>query len=228
MPSRTLMLACGLAALMASSAPASALSYFYFTGGTTTTLNSAFNPSNQPADLAPGDQILSFGKNDTNLGLNFYSDTNAKITYTFLGKEAGFTNELDSLGGTATGKLFDTTAAAGASVTSKFGPTSGSLVPFRFKVASGGSGEADNGGPMNGGRDISIGFRPRGGFSATNNYSVVYAMFSDGGGTGDNDFDDMLVQISITHAPIPPAAVLFVGGLAGIGFLSKRRKPATI
>lgn len=222
-----------LAALALAAAPASAAPYFYFTnkgGPAINTLGANFDPAitgGLPADLQVGSKVSTYTNADTGFGLNLFSDGSVTVRYEFLGKEAGFRNALESTGGSLTGVLFDHTSTSGSTRDSNYGAFDG-LLDFRFNADGGASGKAANGGAMSGGGDMSISFKPFGLTDPTdgsNRYRTVYALFSDGGGD-DFDYDDMAVRISLIETPLPPAAILFGGGLAGIAFLSRRRRSA--
>jgi hypothetical protein len=220
-----------IAALALAAAPATAAPYFYFTNKgapVVNTLGANFDPAisgGLPSDLPVGSKVSTYTNADIGFGLNLFSDGNVTVRYEFLGKEAGFRNALESTGGSLTGVLFDETSTGGDTRDSNYGAFDG-LLGFRFNADGGASGNAANGGAMSGGGDMSISFKPFGLTDPTdgsNRYSTIYALFSDGGGD-DFDYDDLAVRISLIETPLPPAAILFGGGLAGIAFLSRRRK----
>ncbi len=230
----TTRIACALGALLIAAGPASAAPYFYFTykgDPTVNTLGGNFDPDNPgglPSDLQVGSKVSTFTNADTGFGLNLFSDGKATVRFEFLGREAGFLNATESTGGSRTGVLFDNDSARGFFQDSTYGAFEG-LLGFRFNADGGSKGSAANGGAMSGGGDMSISYKPFGltdPTNASNRYRTVYALFSDGGG-GDFDYDDMAVRISLIETPLPPAAILFGGGLAGIAFMARRRKPVS-
>ena len=123
----------------------------------------------------------------------------ADVTFTFLGKEAAAINFFFS-GGPPISNL----ALVGTTHT-VFGVGSG-VLSFAFNAVVNGAGTG----------------------SITNAIAIyvesstsVLALFNDGG--GDADFDDMIVRIQVSAVPVPAALPLLLGGLAGIGFLARRR-----
>ena len=50
--------------------------------------------------------------------------------------------------------------------------------------------------------------------------------FDDSGAGPDADYDDIVFRIDITAVPLPAAAWLLIGGMAGLGFASRKRKVA--
>ena len=45
-----------------------------------------------------------------------------------------------------------------------------------------------------------------------------------GDGFGDSDFDDMVVGVGVFAVPVPPAAILLLTGLFGLGALKRMRR----
>jgi hypothetical protein len=162
---------------------------------------------------------------------------NWNLTFDFMGKEAGFTNQL------RINNLFqynNNSPAAPApptppptSVSFNFNnATSGpELLPFSFRVHNTDTHHfynAFNNGGIHSGLQIAF-------YQISD--TVVYAFLDDGGAGPDADFDDMVIRITAICAPqaagcdtfpnptpLPAALPLFAGGLGALSLLGWRRK----
>jgi hypothetical protein len=179
--------------------------------GTPGVLGADFNPSGLPAinadGVGVGSGITIFSGLGNTGGLSLAANTT--VTFTFMGKEAGFTNQL-LFGNTV---LFDNNVAPGtpsATLTVNAGS-----VPFLFRAP--GNLDANDDGAIATGLQI--------GFVKVSD-SVFYALFDDGGAGPDKDFDDMVVRIAAAPiaTPLPGALPLFATGLGALGLLGWRRK----
>ena len=179
--------------------------------GTPGVLGADFNPSGLLAinadGVGVGSGITIFSGLGNTGGLSLAANTT--VTFTFMGKEAGFTNQL-VFGNTV---LFDNNVAPGtpsATLTVNAGS-----VPFLFRAP--GNLDANDDGAIATGLQI--------GFVKVSD-SVFYALFDDGGAGPDKDFDDMVVRIAAAPiaTPLPGALPLFATGLGALGLLGWRRK----
>jgi len=179
-------------------------------GGTAGTLPNNFDPTGLATmsldGIGVGTPITIFSGTSNTGGLSV--SPTAGVTFTFMGKEASFTNQL-LFGNTV---LFNNNVALGTS--SATFTVSAGLVPFSFQAP--GNLNAKNGGAI--GRDLRIAF-------AKVSDTVFYAFFEDG---TDKDFDDMVIKITdppaVVATPLPGALPLFAGGFAALGLLGRRRK----
>jgi hypothetical protein len=167
-------------------------------------------------------------------GGDLTSNGDYSITFTYLGKEAGFSNDfLFSIGNV---QVFNTNSAvAGTSYTaSLLGP---GLVPFEFKTNSG----ADS--VINGSNEafgashpkffVSFGTFVGNVFTGSNALSGLTGVIAldDNGGGNDKDYDDLVLRFDVTErvnagpaAPEPGTWAMMMLGFAGVGLVAYRRK----
>lgn len=190
------------AILVAGPASAAVLS---LSGGTGGNVPANFNPTGFPGGDIIGDPISIFDNTSGAFGLSL--DSAATLRFEFFGSEANFTNVFNF-----GGDLFSTdTATVGDVVTVAAGS---GLVPFSF-IGGGSGGTAVNGGPIDVG--VLLAFADLGGGS-------FLAMFNDSGGP-DADFDDLVVKVSVSQVPLPPAVWLLISAVLGlVSFARIRRK----
>ena len=179
--------------------------------GTPGTLAGNFDPTGLAAmnldGVGVGTAITIFNGLGNTGGLSLSANTT--VTFTFMGKEAGFTNQL-LFGNTV---LFDNNVAPGTP-SATLTVNAGSL-PFLFRAP--GNLDANDDGSIATGLQIAF---------VKVSDSVFYALFDDGGAGPDKDFDDMVVRIAAAPiaTPLPGALPLFAGGLGALGLLGWRRK----
>ena len=217
-------------ALMCSLSISSAVAatFSLSSGGTAGTLPASFNPTGIAAinadGITVGTAITIFSGTGNTGGLLLSPNTDVSLTFTFMGKEAGYTNQLL----TGSTVLLSNNAAPGtASGPIAFNAgTNPGVVPFSFLAVTPGNLSAVNGGSIASGLQIAF---------AKISDSIFYAFFDDGGAGPDKDFDDMVVRITASDVirtnqgstPIPAALPLFATGLGGLGLLGWRRKKRT-
>ncbi len=164
----------------------------------------------------------------------------SKITFTYLGKEAGFSNafQIDTGSGwttliskPGTPSLDTTTQGLG---TYQF---SAGIIPFRF-VSNGGSNIATNGGT-----GVGLGYTSQASIfvtfldAATNKPlanqakgpgNVVANLFDvfydDSGANNDDNHDDFAIRFAVTPVPVPAALPILAAALAGFGFAGYRSR----
>ena len=240
--------AIALASFFSIGSANAATAFSLTSGGTASTLNTAFNPD------APGlyscggtGHCFSFGTDGpigTNTAITIFDSTSPSLsglvttptgasvllTFTYMGSEAGNTNG-----------AYDALSFAGTPVFQNHGvSTPGTATVFQLPVNTGTSGlipiafnsinPASSTGVVNGGpisSNVAIAFDI---VSST----VAYVFFEDiyqlSAGS-DRDFDDMVVRIQLSDAstglgntPLPATLPLFASGLGALGLLGWRRK----
>lgn len=160
-----------------------------------------------------GDLSLFTGDTKTASG-GLFIDGPSLVTFTFLGSEAGATNEAIFTGSSTETTLFNTSSTTGA-VSSSFQVDSGFL-PFRFATnLSGGQTIANDGTATSMGLSLAI---------ALLGPSAALVLFDDGPADGDLDDLGMLVEVSEVAAVPLPAPIFLLGlSIAGLGMFGARR-----
>jgi hypothetical protein len=174
-------------------------------GGT----NGGYDPSPAIPGVTAGATVKNFNGLSFSGGLEV--DGPAKITFTYMGKEASYNNTAVSL---VLGGSTLTDLAVGATIS--FNQLIAGLVQFKFE--SGGGGSISNASSTSTSTTLDMAFKK---ISDTS----FYAFFGDGGGGNDDDLDDMIIRIDATPVPVPvPAAgFLLIGALGGLAALRRRK-----
>lgn len=133
-------------------------------------------------------------------------DTAARITVTFLGKEAAAFNTAFSLAGGSVTNI----SSVGSSYSALIGA---GTVDLTFS-SSLGSFAGSNGFSS----QAAIGF---GGLAADG--SSVYAYFDDSGANVDRDFDDMVVLVEVAEVPVPAAGLMILTALGALAVVRRRK-----
>jgi hypothetical protein len=154
------------------------------------------------------------GVDMTGLGLKLSGS--AKLVFTYLGTEAGFTNKAFALGSllfnnklNAAGDTALRTAASG-------------LLDLVFET-SGRAGVQPAGSIANGTGTGTTGLSL--GFAVVDGGKTAYAFFDDGGANRDLDYDDLAFSITATPVPVPAGGLLLISGLGALA-VARRRKQA--
>jgi hypothetical protein len=142
----------------------------------------------------------------------------AKVTFTYLGEEAGFNNSFSIFSGSQV--LFKNNkngSAFGATATMLF--AKGGFLDFGYATdgGAGAEGAIANNGVASGRPGLSIAYSAL--FNADRS---VITLFGDD--TGDSDNDDLGVRIDVTPVPLPAAGWMLLAGLGALGAAARRSR----
>lgn len=168
------------------------------TGGPT----DCYNPTGPAAGLT--NDLQAFNASTGYPGL--VVDTAARLTVTFLGKEAAATNTAFSVAGGSVSTL----DAIGSSYTTTIGP---GTVDLSFSSSIGSFAGSQGFSSM-----AALAF---GGLSADE--TSIYAYFDDSGASVDRDWDDMVVLVQVAEIPVPAAGLLILTALGGLAAMRRRK-----
>jgi hypothetical protein len=130
-----------------------------------------------------------------------------RVTFTYLGSEAGYSNRF-----TVTGGGFHNKSGTNGAFSADF---LAGLLGFSFSTDDP-AGSVANGESSGWHHSIAL-YQPAG------NSRRVYALFNDSS-TSDKDYDDLVVRLDVAPIPLPAAAWLLVAGIGGLGLAARRRR----
>lgn len=210
---------CALFATLSTfAATANAVPLLSIDGGTSQNI-SGLNDILSTADYTPGVDTYNVGGQ---LKFDPAFTGKAKLTFTYLGKEAGWNNQFN-----AYGNSLSVSSALNDSFTAYDSDTSnnGGLLDFRFLTQSPAllSVNGSNNGLQKDNFGILLNYTHKGTL-----FDAVL-LYDDGGGldnsgaVDDDNHDDLVIGLKVTDVPEPGALGLLALGLIGLGIAQRRR-----
>ncbi len=162
--------------------------------------------------LAPaiGTVLSYFSNADKNASNGLSVSGPARVTYTYVGSEAGYQNYALYVLGTLFQNFDPGSTSPGDSVTVSAG---GGLLDFAFGTVAPATLISNNGGASGSGI-FAIAYAQ---ISAT----TWYAFFDDS--AQHSDFDDLVIRIDVAPIPLPAGGLLLIGALGGLAALRRRK-----
>ncbi len=141
------------------------------------------------------------------------ADFAGTVTYSFIGKEAGYFNEFKGAGAGVIN------SAGGADIVDTVGAG-----PLTFSFAT--LAPADALGSVSNGTVFTLTSNPSFAiFKGAAGSGFQYVLgFNDSGYGNDSDFDDLVIGVNFTPVPEPGTYALILAGLAAVGFVARRRR----
>jgi hypothetical protein len=170
---------------------------------------------------------LGFGKKlDGYYGAAITLSGRANVTFTLLGYEAGFRNQLVSGVNVLTGgggKLFNVNGLGSFSLSD----VGAGLLSFSFKTSGGNQSVANGSNPDNTGNNPFPGVNFFASTATKGNLrsgTSLWLFFDDDGANNDDDHDDLVARVDVAPVPVPAAGLLLVGALGGLAALRRRHR----
>ena len=165
--------------------------------------------------MRPGDTVtrISAAAKNANPSYGLHLDGPARVSFTFLGKEASWTNVL-AVTSAGWDPIFNTGADAVGTASGQF--ILGSGLAFTLKTLGLAPSFAIDGGAVG---DVGLAFS-----AIFNNGRSVIVGYDNSGAGPDFDYDDLVARIDVAPIPLPAAVWLLAAGLGGLGFVARRRR----
>lgn len=197
--------AAGICAALLSPAVQASTATLSFAGGTNSAVGADFNPN-----WAAGFSAAGFDLTHMQLGSSLSLDTLANVTYTYVGKEASYTNLFQS--------FVTSYGADGQQITGSFANL-GTSISFNNI----GAGSLNYGFISNGLGSLFSNGSGATGVALSSDKKSALIFFNDNW-TGDRDYDDMIIKVSVLAVPEPENYALLLAGLGVMGTIVRRRK----